>query len=193
MSACHVRSEARPCGIYGEQGSIETGFAPSTSFTLVSTVRPFINIYLLLSQATHTLKLRQLSASLNSTHISFHILVLAHTVCSLSVSYTSELFNLIIKTLNRIYVHSKRLVINKLRKLHTRRFITTFTSARHLSLSLASSTNSVTPNAHSLIYILILFSQLRHGHPCTRLSSPHTHYMLRPSHSSRFYHPQNIV
>jgi len=29
--ACHVRSQARPCGIYGEQSSIEIGFASSTS------------------------------------------------------------------------------------------------------------------------------------------------------------------
>ena len=28
--------------------------------------------------------------------------------------------------------------------------------------------------------------------PCIRLSYPHTRYMLSPSHSSRFYHPNNI-
>jgi hypothetical protein len=27
--------------------------------------------------------------------------------------------------------------------------------------------------------------------PCTHLSPPHTRYMPRPSHSSRFYHPHN--
>jgi hypothetical protein len=28
--------------------------------------------------------------------------------------------------------------------------------------------------------------------PCVSLSFPHTRYMPRPSHSSRFYHPNNI-
>ena len=52
--------------------------------------------------------------------------------------------------------------------------------------------------------ILILFSHLRLGlpggsfppvsppKPCIHLSSPHTCYIPYPSHSSRFYHPNNI-
>ena len=59
-----------------------------------------------------------------------------------------------------------------------------------------------TPNPTSWRSILIL-SHLRLGLPsgfpqvsppktCIRLSSPHTRYMPRPFHSSRFFHPNNI-
>jgi len=37
------------------------------------------------------------------------------------------------------------------------------------------------------------FPQFNSPNPCTCLSPPHTRYMPRPSHSSRFYHPQNIL
>ena len=47
--------------------------------------------------------------------------MLAHTVCSLSVSYTADLFTVIMKAMNRIYGPNKRLVIDKLRKLHNER------------------------------------------------------------------------
>ena len=45
----------------------------------------------------------------------------------------------------------------------TRWFITTFTSARYLSLFWTSSIQSITPHRNSRIYILFLFSHLRLG------------------------------
>jgi hypothetical protein len=84
----------------------------------------------------------------------------------------------------------------------TRRFITAFTSARHLSLSWASSIQSIPLQPSSWKSILMLSSDLRLGLPsglssvtflltktCTHLSHPHTRYMPRPYHSSQFYHP----
>ena len=81
----------------------------------------------------------------------------------------------------------------------TRRFITAFTSARHLSLSWASSIYSVTPHSTSWRSILILSFYLRQGLPKWSLSLrfrhqnpvyasplPHTRYIPHPSHSSRF-------
>ena len=86
----------------------------------------------------------------------------------------------------------------------TRRFITAFTSARHLSLSRASSIHSIPPHPTSWKSILILSSHLRLGLPSGLLSLrfphqypaytsplPDTRYMPRPSNSSRFYHPNN--
>ena len=37
------------------------------------------------------------------------------------------------------------------------------------------------------------FPQFNSPRPCTSLSPPHTRYMRHPSHSSRFYHPHNIL
>ena len=86
----------------------------------------------------------------------------------------------------------------------TWRFITTFTSAIHLSLSGASSIQSMTPHPTSWRSILLLSSQPRLGLPSGLFPSsfptktlytpllPHTRYMPRPSHSSRFYQPKNI-
>ena len=53
----------------------------------------------------------------------------------------------------------------------TRRFITAFTSARHLALSWASSVESITPHPTSRRSILILSSHLRLGLPSGLLPS----------------------
>jgi len=87
----------------------------------------------------------------------------------------------------------------------TRRFITTFTSARHLSLSWASSIQSMPPISHFLkIHLNIILPstpgspkwslnlRVPHLHPVYASPLPHTRYMPRPSHSSRFYQPNNI-
>ena len=87
----------------------------------------------------------------------------------------------------------------------TRRFITAFTSVRHLSLSWASSIQSTPPYPTSWRSILILSSHLLQGLPSglfplgfptktlyTPLFSPHTCHMSRLTHSSLFYHPNNI-
>ena len=86
----------------------------------------------------------------------------------------------------------------------TRRFITALTSARHLSLSWSSSIQSIPPHPTSWRSILILSSHLHigsprwshslrfpHQNPVYHSPLPHTRYMPRPSHSSRFYHPNN--
>jgi len=85
----------------------------------------------------------------------------------------------------------------------TRRFITAFTSARHLSLSSARSIQSIPSHPTYWRSILILSSHLRLGLPSGLLPSrlltktlytplsPHTRYTPRPSHSSRFYQPNN--
>ena len=85
----------------------------------------------------------------------------------------------------------------------TRRFITAFTSARHLSLSWASLIQFIPPHPTSWRSILILSPHLRLGLPSGLFLSgfptktlhtplPHTRYMPRPCHSYRFYHPNNI-
>ena len=81
-----------------------------------------------------------------------------------------------------------------------RKIITAFTRARHLSLSWANSIQSIliSPHPTSWRYILILspiytwafqvvsFPQVSPPKPYIHLSSPHTCYMFRPSHYSRF-------
>jgi len=86
----------------------------------------------------------------------------------------------------------------------TRRFITAVTRAHNLSLSWASSIQSIPPHQTSRISILILSSHLRlvlssgvfpSDFPTKTLYTPpppHTLYRPRPSRSSRFYHPYNI-
>jgi len=96
----------------------------------------------------------------------------------------------------------------------TWRFIPAFTSARHLSLSWASSMQSIPPHPTSWRSILMLSSHLRLGLPSGLFPSgfptkpyiyiyiyiyiciyiyplPCTCYMPYPFHSSRFYHPNN--
>jgi len=87
----------------------------------------------------------------------------------------------------------------------TRRFITAFTSARHLFLSWASSIQSITTHTTSWKSIIILPFHLRLGLPSGLFPSdfphqnseyaapnPHTWYVPCSSHYSRFYHPKNI-
>ena len=87
----------------------------------------------------------------------------------------------------------------------TRRFITAFTLAHHLSLSWASSIQSMPTKPHFLkIHLNIILPSkpvsskwslsLRFLHQNTLYVSPlpHTCYMPRPSHSSQFYHPNDI-
>ena len=86
----------------------------------------------------------------------------------------------------------------------TRRFITAVTNARNLSLSWASSIQSIPPTSHFLkIHLNIILPSmpkspkwslsLRFPHQNPLYGSPpYTRCMLRPSHSSRFYH-QNII
>ena len=86
----------------------------------------------------------------------------------------------------------------------TRRFITAFTSARHLSLSWARSIQSIPPNPTSWKSILILSSHLSLGLPsclfpsCFPTKTPYTPllspYVLHalPSHCSWFNNPKNI-
>jgi hypothetical protein len=87
----------------------------------------------------------------------------------------------------------------------TRKFITAFTSALHLSLSCATSIQSIRPHPISWRCNLTLSSHLRlglpsgffslrfpHPHPLYVSPLPHTRYMPRPYHSSRFYDPNNI-
>jgi hypothetical protein len=87
----------------------------------------------------------------------------------------------------------------------TRRFNTAFTHAHHLSLSLASSIQSIHPHPTSWRSILILSSHLRLGLPIclfpsgfptknlyTLILYPPTRYMHRPSRSSPYNPPNNI-
>jgi hypothetical protein len=86
----------------------------------------------------------------------------------------------------------------------TRRFITALTSVRQLSLSWASPIQSIYPHPISWRSILILSTHLSLGLPSGLFPSgfptkilyttlPHTRYMPRPSNSSIFYLPNNVV
>ena len=87
----------------------------------------------------------------------------------------------------------------------TRRFVTAFTTTRHLSLSWASSIQVHIPTSYFLKIHLNIILPSMPGSPKWSLSQmlsrqnpvyasplPYTRYMSRPSHSSRFYHP-NII
>ena len=115
--------------------------------------------------------------------------------------------------LTRSMQHSPSWEVNKFsasqeipRIFGTRRFITAFTSARHLSLSQATPIQSISPHPTSWRSILMLSYHLCLGLPSglfpsgfptntlyTPLLTPCTCYMPSPSHSSRLYHPNNIV
>ena len=80
-------------------------------------------------------------------------------------------------------------------------FITTFTSARYLSLSWASSIQSLPHFLKIHINIILpstpgspkcsLSIKFHHQNPVYASPLPRTRYMPRPSHS-RFHHPQNV-
>ena len=85
----------------------------------------------------------------------------------------------------------------------TRRLITAVTSARHLSLSWARSIQPIPPTSHflkiHLNFILpstpgspkwSLSFRFPHQNPVYASLLPYTHYVPRPSYSSRFYHPR---
>jgi len=85
----------------------------------------------------------------------------------------------------------------------TRKFITSLTSARHLSLVRARSIKSRLPSQLLKININIIlpstpgssklsFPQVSPPKPCIHISSPHMCYMYLLSHSSRFDHPSDI-
>ena len=87
----------------------------------------------------------------------------------------------------------------------TRRSIPAFTNARHLSQSWARSIQSILPAFHFLkIHLNIILPStpgfhnrsisvgFPHQNPVYASPDPHTRYTPLPSHSSRFYHPNNI-
>jgi len=83
-----------------------------------------------------------------------------------------------------------------------RRFINTFTTTHHMSLTWASSIQSILPHRTSWrsIYFILpltpvspkwsLFFRFPHQNSVYASPLPHTRYMSSPSHSSRFYHPR---
>jgi len=84
----------------------------------------------------------------------------------------------------------------------TRRFINTFTSTHHISLTWASSIQSITPHRTSWRSINVILPptpgspkwslsfRFPHQNPVYASPLPYTRYRSRPSHSSRFYHPR---
>ena len=87
----------------------------------------------------------------------------------------------------------------------TRRFITAFTTALHLSLSWATSIQSITPTSHFLkihLHIILpstpgppkwsLAIRFLHQNPIYASTLNHLLYVPHSSNSSRFYHPNNV-
>ena len=96
-------------------------------------------------------------------------------------------------------------LVQKLPTLYgTWRFITAFTIACHLSLSWARSIQSIPhiplleePSIYyspiyAWVFQVVSFPQVSLPKPCVHLFSPTYVLHARPSHSSRFYHPNNI-
>ena len=77
----------------------------------------------------------------------------------------------------------------------TQRFIIAFARAQHLSLTSARSIQSMPPHPISWrsIWILSCFLRISPQKPSMQLSSTHTCYMSRPSHSSWYDGPNNFL
>ena len=86
----------------------------------------------------------------------------------------------------------------------TRRFITAFTSARHLSLYWANQSTAHPPSHFLKIHLNIILPSMPgsykwslslkfpHQKPVYTSPLPHTCYMPRPFYFSRFYHPNDF-
>ena len=127
--------------------------------------------------------------------------------CLLTLRVLNYLFSFLLTWWNRVLLE-RPIVLQQVNRFPafygTRRFITVFTSARHLHLSCARLIQSMPSHPASWRSILLLYSYLRlglpsslfpsgfHTKPCTHLHIPHTCYMPRPIHSSRFVHPNNV-
>ena len=131
----------------------------------------------------------------------------------LTYSRTYLLIYLLIQSLTRLFSPWSRVLLEKLfgsqlvKKFPafygTRRFITSFTCARYLSLSWASSLQSMSPSYFLKIHLNIMLPstpesskwhislRFPHQSPICISLLPHTCYMPRPPHSSRFDHPNN--
>jgi hypothetical protein len=112
----------------------------------------------------------------------------------------TALYSILYNPWNRILLTEKLTISQLLKKFPaiyvTRRFITAFASARHLSVSLTRSIQSVFPSnflrIHQNIFLLSTpvsskwYLSLRFSHQNPVYASPlhHTRYMSRPSHSS---------
>ena len=88
----------------------------------------------------------------------------------------------------------------------TRRFITAFTNARHLSLSWASSIQSIPPHIplpkdpsyyyppiYAWVSQVVSFFQVSPPKPCIQLSSPLYALHARPISFCSIFHPKNIA
>jgi hypothetical protein len=115
----------------------------------------------------------------------------------------------IVLKLNRIFLLLEKLTVFQLVEKFpafygTRRFTAAFTSARHLSLSRATSIQSTPPHPTSWISIIILPStpgslkwtlslRFPHQNPVYASPVPHTCYMARPPHRIFFSINNSII